>query len=350
MAIVRKIKDKLKKAMPKKGTVRAKVKEKIAKVKAAGRAVRGRRKAAAETSPVAARMATAQQAVIGTQEVAVGKAKFSNPAPTVEMRRLMQELPHRYGQDKIALMVRDPRWLHTYWEVTQQTIDRLQQQLGNSFHGAKLVVRVYDVTNINFNGKNAHRFFDIEVGFHANSWYIDSQGPGRSLCVEVGLLLQSGEFIAIARSNVVHTPLEGASWMTDEEWMVPEEMFARLYGMGFGFGKSSPGKGWQERMRQALFSGALASPGMASMTSPGKKVPRGRKFWFWVNTELIVYGATEPDASLTVQGKEVKLRPDGTFTLRFALPDGKQVIPCSATSSDKVETRTITPIVTRETK
>ena len=69
-----------------------------------------------------------------------------------------------------------------------------------------------------------------------------------------------------------------------------------------------------------------------------------------VNTELIVYGATEPDAKVFVQGKPVHLRSDGTFTLRFALPDGKQVIPVKGISADNLEERTITPIVTRETK
>ena len=260
-------------------------------------------------------------------------------------------MPAAYGQDQIVLQVRDPWWLHTYWEVTPHTMDRLRDELRHEFFGAKMMVRVYDISNLTFSGKNAHRSFDVEVGFAATSWYIDSAGPGRSWCVEIGLLLASGKFILIARSNTVHTPLDGPSWITDEEWMVPDEMFARLYGMGFGFGKSSPvGKAWQERMRRALFSGILASPGMASMASPVKKVPRARKFWFWVNTELIVYGATEPDAKVTVQGKEIKLRPDGTFTLRYALPDGKQVIPCTAESSDKIEERTITPIVSRETK
>ena len=104
-------------------------------------------------------------------------------------------------------------------------------------------------------------------------------------------------------------------------------------------------------MKRALFSGILASPGITSVSSPGKKItPRERSFWLVVNTELIVYGATEPDAKVSVQGKEIKLRPDGTFTLRFALPDGKQVIPVNAVSADQVDERTITPIVTKETK
>ena len=291
-----------------------------------------------------------KEVVLGCQEVKISQAKFSTPCPKAEARRFIEELPSAYGEDKIVLHVRDPWWLHAYWEVTPSTIERLKDQLKDVFHQAKMILRVYDISHIKFDGTNAHRFFDIEVGFQATSWYIDTAGPGRSWCVDLGLLLPNGEFIRIVRSNVVHTPLEGPSWITDEEWMVPEDMFARLYGMGFGFGRSSPvGKAWQERMRQALFSGVLASPGMASMASPVKKAPKERKFWLVVNTELIVYGATEPDAKVTIQNRPLRLRPDGTFSVRFALPDGKQVIPVKAVSSDGLEERTITPVVTRGT-
>jgi len=289
--------------------------------------------------------------VIGTQEMAIERTKFSHPEVTRPRRIVVEELPGGYGRDKIVLQVRDPWWLHTYWEVTPGMWNSLRERLGDTFFSAKKVLRVYDVSHIIFDGANAHRSFDIDVSFEANNWYIDTGGPGRSWCVDLGLRLPSGEFVTIVRSNTVNTPIEGPSWITDEEWMIPEEMFARLYGMGFGFGRSSPvGKAWQERMRRELFSGILASPGITSVGSPVKKVPKERQFWMVVNTELIVYGATEPDAKVTVQGREIRLRPDGTFTLRFALPDGKQVIPVQATSGDGVETRTITPIVTKETK
>jgi uncharacterized protein len=291
--------------------------------------------------------------ILGTQEMVVEKSKFSTPSPS-RMRRVMpHDLPYGYGRDRIVLQTRDPWWLHTYWEVIHQTYEHLKARLGDSFYSAKKVLRVYDVTNIIFNGSNANRHFDIEIAHDATSWYIDTGNPGRSWCVDYGLRLSNGEFITIVRSNTAYTPLDGPSWITDEEWMVPEELFARLYGMGFGLGQSSPvGKAWAERIKRELFSGVLASPGMASAASPVKaqRIPKDRKFWLIVNTELIVYGATEPDAKVTVQGKEIKLRPDGTFTLRYALPDGKQVIPVNAVSADGIDDRTITPIVTRETK
>lgn len=277
-------------------------------------------------------------------ETAIAHTKFSNSSDTYRPFSMARELPTVYDQDKIILQVRDPRWLHAYWEIKEQTIGGLKNKLGDEFYRAKKVLRVYDVTNIIFNGSNANRFFDIQINDFANSWYVDTAGPGRSWCVDLGLMLTDGRFITILRSNVVQTPLDGPSWVTDEEWMIPEEMFARLYGMGFGLGKSSPvGGAWQERVKQGMFSSGLSS-------SPVKKEIKERSFWLKVDCELIVYGATEADAQVLVQGVPIKLRPDGTFTLRYYLPDGKQVIPVKAISADKVEERTITPIVTRETK
>ena len=292
----------------------------------------------------------AKREIFGARETAIGQTKFSHPEAPKRFRAMPQELPSQYGQDKLILQVRDPWWIHSYWEVRGDTMERFKEQLKDQFYKAKRLLRVYDVSHILFDGKNAHRFFDIEINDYATSWYIDTAGPGRSWCVDYGLLLPDGTFVTILRSNTVYTPLEGPSWITDEEWMIPEEMFARLYGMGFGLGQSSPvGKAWQERIKHVLSSG-MSSPGIASMTSPVKKMPKERKFWLVVDCELIVYGATEPDAKVTVQDREIKLRPDGTFTLRFALPDGKQVIPVKAVSSDQIEERTITPIVSRETK
>ena len=304
-------------------------------------------RAGLKRKPAAAKVSARQAAktAVGLDETIIANTKFyqAPQAPFIPVRP--QELPAFYDQDRIILQVRDPHWLHTYWEVRQKTLEDLRHRLGDDFSRAKKVLRVYDVTNIMFNGSNANRFFDIQINDFASSWYVDTAGPGRAWCIDLGLMLPDGRFITILRSNVVQTPLDGPSWVTDEEWMIPDEMFARLYGMGFGLGKSSPvGGAWQQRIKEGLFSSGLSSG------SPVKKQVKERSFWLKVDCELIVYGATEPDAKVTVQGAPIKLRPDGTFTLRYYLPDGKQVIPVKAVAADKPEERTITPIVTRETK
>ncbi|MFC1657962.1 DUF4912 domain-containing protein [Candidatus Omnitrophota bacterium] len=301
---------------------------------------------------IARRQAAAKQIPI---ELAVGTAKFYSPPPPSrpEGQRAPLpapvDLPAGYAQDRIVLQVRDPWWIHAYWEITESAWERVRHDFPSEFaRGFRRVLRVYDVSNIIFNGDNAHRFFDIEITQEAKNWYIDTQGPGRSWCVDFGIQFSDGRFITIVRSNAVSTPLAGPSWITDEEWMIPEDMFTRLYGMGVGMGSSPVGlkRLWEERLRNEVGSGALSS-----LSSPVKiKQERQQGFWLKVNTELIVYGQTEADAKVTVGGRAVTLRPDGSFCLRFFLPDGKQVIPVVATSSDGEQIRKIIPIVTKETK
>ncbi len=257
--------------------------------------------------------------------------------------------PSGYGDHKIVLLVRDPWWLFTYWEIRkdkEEDVVRKMEKAGEA--PVKTILRVYDVTDVNFNGKNARSFFDIELKGLASNWYINVNMPDSSWVVDIGIVSNKGNFYLLARSNVVRTPRFGMSDQLDAEWMAPEEEFWKMFGLsgGMGIGKGSleVREMFKRRLEEQITSGGISSG--ASFY----RRPMERKFWLVVNCELIVYGATEPDANVTVQGKPIKLRNDGTFTLRFALPDGKQVIPVEATSSDGIDRRRITPIVTRKTE
>jgi hypothetical protein len=92
----------------------------------------------------------------------------------------------------------------------------------------------------------------------------------------------------------------------------------------------------------SLAAAQISSPagGFGSVSSPfGGEQKRQKGFWFNVNAELIIYGATEPDASVSIGGRKIKLRPDGSFSYRFALPDGNYALPAVATSNDGTDTR-----------
>ncbi len=78
-----------------------------------------------------------------------------------------------------------------------------------------------------------------------------------------------------------------------------------------------------------------------------EKETQKRKFFFEIGTELIVYGRTEPDAEARLGQKKIRLREDGTFSLRFALPDGDIPLDFTAVSNDKAEQRRITTSVQR---
>jgi len=257
--------------------------------------------------------------------------------------------PPGYGDNRIVLLVRDPWWLFAYWEIgkdREEDIVRKMEKAGEV--PRKSILRVYDVTGLNFNGKNARSFFDIDLKGLASNWYINVNAPDSSWVVDIGIISSKGGFYLLARSNVVRTPRFGMSDELDAEWMAPEEDFWRMFGLSGGMGIGKGSLEVREMFRKRLEE-QVTSGGISSGASFYRK-PSARKFWLVVNCELIVYGATEPGSKLTVQGKAVNLKEDGTFTLRFALPDGKQEIPVEAASSDGVDRRRITPIITRKTE
>src|SRR5207244_3344735 len=102
-----------------------------------------------------------------------------------------------------------------------------------------------------------------------------------------------------------------------------------------------------EETSSGMFSGF--SPAGSSSSWSGGGQPQ-RDFWFAVNAELIIYGATEPDAKVTIDGKPVKLRSDGTFSFHYALPDGKYQLPVVAISKAGDDKRTAELQFERKTK
>jgi len=112
----------------------------------------------------------------------------------------------------------------------------------------------------------------------------------------------------------------------------------------------------RRQLLRGISSGELpissqAVPGaVSSISSPFGAMPGPRGFWFNVNAELIVYGATDPHATVRIGDRTIRLRPDGTFSYRFALPDGQYALPIRATSPDGVETRSADLAFTRASR
>ena len=163
------------------------------------------------------------------------------PVPTARPGQVYQDpqLPHRYGVDRLALLARDPHWLYAYWEITATKQEEFNTSYGlaawNSTHP---VLRVYDVTGVDFNGSNARGFVDIHVGEHVDNWHIKVGEPDRSFCVDLGRMFQDGRFVTLLRSNTVTTPRASLSDRLDEEWMWIEGLYRSLG--RFQYGTSSP--------------------------------------------------------------------------------------------------------------
>jgi hypothetical protein len=91
--------------------------------------------------------------------------------------------------------------------------------------------------------------------------------------------------------------------------------------------------------KQEISAAPLAHPaapgGVAEIvSSPGAHAEqRPAGFWLNVDAELVIYGATDTDASVTLGGRPISLRPDGTFSCRLSLPDGDHTVTVSAMSA-----------------
>ncbi|MCS6976954.1 MAG: DUF4912 domain-containing protein [Gemmatales bacterium] len=286
---------------------------------------------------------------ISPEEV-VERSKYEVGVPTRDLSKTMpRDLPKGYGTDRIVLMVRDPYWLHCYWELTRTAISRAEAALAEEWHTSKPILRLLDVTSEDTTSSTEAIVRDIEIHGGCNNWYIDVGNPPRSYRVDIGYLSRSGRFYVLARSNVVTTPRAGISDSIDENWADVQANYEKIYAMSGGYDPSTSSLElrnlFEERLRRPMGSPAITSFGSGAFQ--GRKP---RQFWFQIDAELIVYGATEPTAKVTLQGRPIKLREDGTFTERFALPDSRQIIPAVAVSADGVEERTIVLAVERNTK
>ena len=149
-------------------------------------------------------------------EQRVERSKFESGPSKDPAVKPAPELPKGYDKDRIVVLVRDPFWLHAYWELTNQSIRRAEAALGQDWHGARHILRVVDVTaNETTSTAEAH-VKDIDLNGSGNNWYIEVKNPPRSYRVDVGYVSKRGQFYAIIRSSSVTTPSADASDELDE--------------------------------------------------------------------------------------------------------------------------------------
>jgi len=270
------------------------------------------------------------------------------------------ELPAEYGDTKLVFMVRDPEWVFFYWEVGPEA----RKMVGLPPEGPiqSLVVRLHDVTGVEeFNGTNSVAWYEIPLTPEAICWYLRVPQVDREWCGELGVLNAQGEFVQICRSNRIRTPRNYISVHVDSEWMAVaeevREILAHSADVTYSrtIGSEAAIRQISRRLRMALEKYA-ASPIPSGSIRAVRMIQhaeeaRATEMPLTVCTELIVSGATDPRATVTIQGQPVVVRPDGSFSVRFELPEGEQVIPVRAVrDEDGGLSREITPVVRRETR
>ena len=114
------------------------------------------------------------------------------------------------SRDRLVVMVRDPYWLHAYWELRRASIERAKVAMGQHWHGARPVLRVHEITADGTTTSALRRMVrQIEVHGGVNTWYVDVQAPpkdlsaGHRLPVGVRQILWSGPQQRGAYSRVI---------------------------------------------------------------------------------------------------------------------------------------------------
>jgi hypothetical protein len=252
----------------------------------------------------------------------------------------------RAKQDRLVVMVRGPYWLHAYWELAARSVGRAQSAMGPHWHTTRPVLRVYRVSSEG----TAILDRDIQIHGGVNHWYISVDDPPSQFRMEIGYLAPDGRFFCLARSNSVTTPPGGTSDSVDRNWAEVDEHADRIYAMSGGYSPQGTSLELQELLEERL-QRPMGTP-MKTRYGGGaaRAAADAADLQLAVDAELLVYGVSDPHAHVTLQGEPVTLHADGSFVVRMALPDRRQVMPIVASSADGVEQRTIILAVERNTK
>jgi hypothetical protein len=321
--------------------------------------------------------------------------------PPLEQRK---ELPEAYGTKTLLLMARDPHWLYAHWDLTRE---QLQHYNGLSVDH-HLILRVYidriagePITNVHVHPESRNWFVHVGLGgrkYIAELGYHKADRTWVTICNSKPALTPPNDFSQDTSARFATIPLEapfeiliqainnaasGSAPLPDTiqqlsapqqpfleaispptvQWTpTQEEALAQATRMDEACGGGIGSLEITELIRRQLVS-ELASAAVAQFSQPASwsgsvpsiSNPRGgmegaKQFCFNINAELIIYGATEPDANVTIGGHPIKLRSDGTFSYRFALPDGSYHLPVVAMSPDNSDGRSAELTCSRKTE
>ena len=267
---------------------------------------------------------------------------------TAAAREAQYDLPQSYGKTESFLLPKDPNWMFLFWEITNETYELIKDQRGqNVFDNARTVIRVYDITNKDFDGKNANSYFDVPVVLDARSWYLQVKN-GRTYICDIGFITPSGEFIVLTRSNKTTVPTGEVSNIVDEKWMMVEGEYEKILKMS---GASMFGTGASEKLQHVLAQrwrafeiGRESNPSshitswMSSHTFAQPQPQTDEDIWLKAACEIIIYGQASKNADVYIKGEKINLNDDGSFSFRFPLSEGQKVdMPIKAQHKTKGE-------------
>lgn len=305
-------------------------------------AIASKSPAADATSDVIEQAASAQVATTGIQH---------SPSTVVSVPETVTYL-HVHPQDA--------QWAYCRWEISQADRDAIQEAGGGS-----LCLRLADITGLAEGDAHPHAFLETVVEAAGGEWYLPVPLAGRVYRAELGVRTQAG-WMSLAFSAPAAMPAEsGGGFEADlvrpfsldvmpsdgSDFVMPAPfgVHERVYQVA-SLGRRRLGLGSEafQEFAESDHAAAGQASGLGLWASGLTESGRGgvtarlRSFWLVADAELIVYGATDPSARLSISGQEEPLSIDGTFRFQVPFPDGEQSYPIRAVAADGNQTRSIT--------
>ncbi len=140
----------------------------------------------------------------------VGEADESGAKVKVNFN-ILSEVPFLdplYNETYLYLVPKDPESIYVLWEVGDKTRQELKEKFGETFFSHnRLILRVYEVTGIEFSGFNAHSMFEVDDWLADKNEYWVKVKPDNDYMAEIGYRAEGTEYFEIvARSNCVFAP------------------------------------------------------------------------------------------------------------------------------------------------
>ena len=300
-----------------------------------------------KTTTRSAKAAAAPESEIAKRlrEQRVQQEKLRNVA-FCEINNAGQAIPKR---DRIVLIVRDSFWLQGYWEITAATVSRIKIAMGIYWHKAFPVLRLLEVTSRGNTNSFEEVVKEIPIQGGASNWYINVPDSNKSYRLAIGYVLpseneDSDRFHLIAKSNEVLTMPSNCEG--DQSWSDITNNAEKYYAQSGGYDSARVSADlkdvFEEKSEQPLHSVAIQNIPTLSRF--------GADLEFKVDAHLVIHGATDSNASLTIKGAPVPVNDDGSFVLRMDLPEKRQVLPIIASSFDGTQQRTTVLAIERNTK
>ena len=295
----------------------------------------------------------------------ISQARNSNSIPNQQLSATPTSVD---AKTNLVFLPRDPEWAYVFWHISEA-----DREKAKSLGANKLCLRLYDVTGAKDGNFNQGTLREIAVDSYSTEWYLPIPVSDRDYKVELGYRY-GFKWMSLAFSSAGHVPNSQPSEqildkfvpfnleshaetnlaITNSDESEINGLHERLYQVATDYTKRSRAGSEEFMENNSKYTpnpsqnDSGAGLWASGLNESGVGISN-RSFWLVADAELIVYGATDPSANLTIGDEKVPLASDGTFRLQVPFRDGLQNYEIKATDSVGEQNRSITMRFNRDT-